>query len=84
VFVIPILAGLYWKRANRQGAVWSMIIGFVSAIIFGYIGKYVTALPFHFSFIPFLIAITVMVVVSLAGKHPDPVIIKETETGMYI
>jgi SSS family transporter len=84
VFVIPILAGLYWKRANRQGAVWSMIIGFVSAIIFGYIGKYVTTLPFHFSFIPFLIAIVVMVVVSITGKRPDPAIIKETETGMYI
>ena len=81
VFVTPILSGLYWKRANRYGAVWSMIIGFTGAIVFGYIGKYVTPLPFHFSFVPFLLSIAVMVVVSLLTQPPDNNVIIETETG---
>lgn len=81
VFVTPILSGLYWKRANRAGAVSSMTIGFAAAITFGYIGKYVTKLPFHFSFIPFLLSIIVMTVVSLMTKPPTETVITETETG---
>ncbi len=81
VFVTPILAGLYWKRANRAGAIWSMIAGFTSAMVFGYIGKYVTKLPFHFSFIPFLLSIAVIIVVSLLTAPPGDKVIKQTETG---
>jgi Na+/proline symporter len=26
---VPLIAGLYWKKANNRGANWSMIAGFV-------------------------------------------------------
>jgi SSS family solute:Na+ symporter len=34
-FVVPILSGLYWKRANRYGAIWSMVADILRSIIFG-------------------------------------------------
>lgn len=83
VFVVPILAGLYWKGANRAGAVWSMTLGLIASFIFGYLGKFVLKLPFHFSFIPFIIAIVVMFVASKIGKPTSEKIIQETETGMF-
>ena len=82
VFVTPLLSGLYWKKANRAGAVGSMVVGFTSAIVFGYIGKFVTKLPFHFSFIPFLLSIAVMVILSLLTKPNSEKVIEETETGL--
>ena len=81
VFVTPILSGLYWKRANRAGAVWSMVVGFIASFVFGYLGKFVLKLPFHFSFIPFLLSIGVMVAVSLVTKPVSKEVVEETETG---
>lgn len=83
-FVVPILFGLYWKRANRYGAIWSMVAGYLSALIFGAYAKFVKPLPVHFSFYAFLIAIVVMVVVSLATGKPDDKLIKESHTGLFI
>ncbi len=83
VFVTPILAGLYWKRANRAGAVAGMAVGMASAFIFGWLGKFVIKLPFHFSFIPFILAVVVMVVASLATSPPDDTVIGETDTGLW-
>ncbi len=40
-------------------------------------------MPFHFSFIPFLLTVIVMVVVSLATKPASDKVIKETEAGMW-
>ncbi len=81
VFVIPILAGLYWKGATRSGAVWSMVVGLISSFVFGYLGRFVFKLPFHFSFIPFIIALVVMIVVSLMTKPTSSEVIRDTETG---
>ncbi len=83
VFVVPILSGLYWKRANKVAAIASMITGFVTSFIFGYIGKFVKPLPFHFSFIPFLLSIAVMVLVSMMSKPMSTEILEETETGFH-
>ncbi|MCM8776936.1 MAG: sodium:solute symporter family protein [Candidatus Omnitrophica bacterium] len=83
-FVVPIVFGLYWKRANRYGAVWSMVAGYISAIIFGAYAKFVKPLPVHFSFYAFLISIVVMIVISLVTKKPDDNLIESSHTGLFI
>ncbi|MCM8818157.1 MAG: sodium:solute symporter family protein [Candidatus Omnitrophica bacterium] len=83
-FVSPILFGLYWKKATKQGAIWSMISGFVSAFIFGSYYKFVKPLPFHFSFYSFLISVFVMIFVSLFTKKTSEGILNETKTGAFI
>ncbi|MBN1445793.1 MAG: sodium:solute symporter family protein [Candidatus Omnitrophica bacterium] len=83
-FVVPILFGLYWKRANRQGAIWSMVAGFSAAVIFGAYDKFVVKLPFHFSFLAFFISVFFMIVVSLLTKRPSGKLIEESKTGFFI
>lgn len=40
-FAVPLLAGLYWRRATRMGAIVSMASGLISAGVFGaYINMY--------------------------------------------
>ncbi|MCM8771767.1 MAG: sodium:solute symporter family protein [Candidatus Omnitrophica bacterium] len=83
-FVSPILFGLYWKRATKQGAIWSMISGFISSFIFGSYYKFVKPLPFHFSFYSFLISVFVMIVVSLLTPKTKKEILDATKTGFFI
>lgn len=83
VFVIPILAGLFWKRATRSGAVASIIMGLVTSLGFGYIDKFVITMPFHFSFIPFLLSLVTMIVVSLLTTPTSDKVLKETSTGFW-
>ncbi|MCX7919640.1 MAG: sodium:solute symporter family protein [bacterium] len=83
-FVTPILFGLYWKGATKQGAIWSMIAGFVSAFIFGGIHQWVKKLPMHYSFYSFVISIVVMLVVSLLTKKPSKELLDASLTGGFI
>jgi len=83
-FVAPLLFGLYWKGATREGGIWGMLSGLISAIIFGAIHKFVTPLPMHFSFYSFVISVVVLVLVSLFTKNTSDKILQETETGFYI
>jgi sodium/proline symporter len=83
VFVTPILAGLYWKRANKAGAAAATIVGLTVSLAFGTIDKFFYKLPFHFSFIPFLLTIAVIVVVSLATRPTSEKVLKETEAGPW-
>lgn len=83
-FVVPVIAGLYWKRANRYGAIWSMVTGYVMSIIFGAYAQFVKPLPVHFSFFPFLIAVAVMVIVSSFTAKPSENLIKTSHTGYFI
>ncbi|MHC1630766.1 MAG: sodium:solute symporter family transporter [Methanotrichaceae archaeon] len=39
-FVTPLLAGLYWRRATREGAHFSMSLGLVGAVVAGYYSIY--------------------------------------------
>ncbi|MBN1785409.1 MAG: sodium:solute symporter family protein [Candidatus Methanofastidiosa archaeon] len=84
VFVVPIMAGLYWRRATREGAMASMIVGFIAAVIFGYIHQYVQKLPMHFSIYSFIISVVVMIVVSLLTKPPPDEVLERTHTGFFI
>ncbi|HOK56493.1 MAG TPA: sodium:solute symporter family protein [bacterium] len=83
-FVPSILFGLYWKRANKYGAICSMISGFVFAFIFGWYYKFKKPLPFHPSFYSFLISVFVMIFVSLITKKTSQEILNETKTGPFI
>jgi len=82
-FVTPLLFGLYWKRATREGAIWSMLVGLTSAIVFGAIHQFATPLPIHFSFYAFMISIAVMIGVSLLTQKPEKKLLRETQTGFY-
>jgi len=83
-FVPSILFGLYWKGANKYGAIWSMISGFVFAFIFGWYYKFKKPLPFHPSFYSFLISVFVMIFVSLITRKTPEEILNETKTGFFI
>jgi len=83
-FVPPILFGLYWRKATKQGAIWSMISGFVFAFIFGWYYKFKNPLPFHPSFYSFLISVFVMISVSLITQKTSHKTLNETKTGSFI
>ena len=83
-FVMPLLAGLYWKRATREGAIASMAVGFSTSIAFGFVHQFIMKLPMHFSMYSFVLAVITMVVVSLVTKNPPEKVLKETLTGPFI
>ncbi len=84
-FVAPLFAGLYWRRATREGAIASMIVGLVGVSIISYL-QYtkVISLPIHPSMYGFLLSVAAMVMVSLITKKPSKKILDETKTGMFI
>ena len=78
-FAVPLLAGLYWRGATREGALAAMALGLVSSLVFGML-NYVKAnvlgidfgaIPLHFSAYSFIIAILAMVIVSLRNKEDN-------------
>lgn len=59
-FLWPVILGLYWKKANKQGAFSSMITGIGSYILFSYawprpLGTHTIVLPLVISFFSFVI-----------------------------
>ncbi len=84
-FSVPLLAGLYWRRATRQGAIVAMSLGLVSSLVFGAVTYFrIAPLPVHFSLFGFVVAAIAMVAVSLlTPPHPDE-ILNETMTGWFI
>jgi len=91
-FAVPLLAGLYWRGATREGALASMALGLVSALLFGFLNYFKVAvlgvdfakIPLHFSAYAFIISIVAMVVVSLLTKKTAEKVLDETQTGWYI
>lgn len=83
-FVTPLFAGLYWRRATREGALASMIVGLVGVSIFSYYAKFISPMPMHPSIYGFALSIAAMIVVSLLTRKPSEKILSETNTGMYI
>ena len=84
-FAVPMLAGLYWRRATREGALVSMALGLSTSLIFGGISYFELAkLPMHFSFYAFVVAVVAMIVVSLMTKPTSDKILDETMTGWYL
>jgi SSS family solute:Na+ symporter len=84
-FAVPLLAGLYWRRATREGALVSMALGLIASLVFGGISYFKLAkLPMHFSFYAFVIAVIAMIVVSYMTKPTSEKVLDETMTGWYI
>lgn len=62
-FIWPIVLGLYWKYANKEGALASMLVGITSYIIIhlynstygDLLGVHAVTLPVVFSFVTFII-----------------------------
>ena len=84
VFAVPLLAGLYWRRATTGGALASMVAGLIGALVFAGIDKYVSALPMHFSFYALLCSIAGMIIISLVTKPIPEDVLDLTNTGFYI
>jgi SSS family transporter len=91
-FAVPLLAGLYWRGATREGALASMSLGLIAALTFGFLNYFkVTAMgidfatiPLHFSAYAFVISVLAMVFVSIATKKTTEKVLNETQTGWYI
>jgi len=84
-FAVPLLAGLYWRRATRQGAIAAMALGLGSALVFGGISYFkIASLPVHFSLYGFFIALGSMIVVSLLTRPHSEEVLNKTMTGWYI
>jgi sodium/proline symporter len=83
-FAVPLLAGLYWRGATRQGAIASMALGLVGAGAFGYWHQYVAPLPVHFSFYALALSFAAMVVVSLLTAKNTTGVLDSTCTGWFI
>ncbi len=73
----PLVLGIWWKRANRQGAVAGMIIGFVSGTLYLYQVKWGGMTPWldidhlRFGIIGASASLVSMVVVTLMTPEPD-------------
>jgi SSS family solute:Na+ symporter len=86
-FAVPLLAGLYWRGATRDGAIASMALGLISALFFGGLSYFkinLIAMPMHFSFYAFVISVIAMIVVSMITKKTSDKVLDETMTGWYI
>ena len=71
IFVVPILFGIYWKKATAKGAIASVIEGIISLLLFT-LNPSVKALAmgFHALFPTTIIASIVMIVVSKFTETP--------------
>lgn len=71
IFVVPILFGIYWKKATAKGAIASVIVGIFSLLLFT-LNPSVKALAmgFHALFPTTIIASIVMIVVSKFTETP--------------
>lgn len=68
-FLWPIILGLYWKRANKQGAISSMVVGIGSYVIFNYFW----ARPFgmHGIVLSLVLSLVSFVIVSSFTEKPS-------------
>ena len=73
----PLVLGVWWKRANRQGAVAGMLLGFLSGTWYLYMVRWGGMEPWlgidhlRFGIIGCAVNLITMIVVSLATEEPD-------------
>jgi SSS family solute:Na+ symporter len=79
-FAVPLFAGLYWRRATREGAIASMSLGIISAGIFANL----KGLPFHFSLYALIVSMLGMIIISLLTPPSSKKALDETLTGPFI
>jgi Na+/proline symporter len=84
---VPLFAGLYWRRAKRQGAFAAMALGLATSLFFGGLSYFkinLIPMPVHFSFYAFIIFIVAMIAISLETPPHSETLLDETMTGWYI
>ncbi len=73
----PLVLGIWWKRANRQGAIAGMVLGFLAGTWYLYQVYFNGMTPWmgidhlRFGIIGASVSLIAMVVVSLATEEPD-------------
>ena len=77
-----VLLSLFWRRANRQGAIAGMLGGGLTVIVWDYLpligGKTIGGVTGLYSLIPgFFLGLLAMYAVSLATPEPSEEIVKE-------
>ena len=71
IFVVPILFGIYWKKATAKGAIAAVVTGVISLLLFTLNPSVkALALGFHALFPTTIISTIVMVIVSKFTKAP--------------
>ena len=72
IFVVPILFGIYWKKATANGAIAAVVTGVISLLLFTLNPSVkALALGFHALFPTTIISAIVMVIVSKFTKAPS-------------
>ena len=85
VLFFPLLFALYWKHANRTGAVAAMIVGILYCVILMLAQGTVDPSPYWaIALIPMLLTLVVQVVVSLATAKKDPPVPLMTRDGTVL
>ena len=67
VFAPILILGFYWKRATREGAMVSMIVGFIAVYVWYQLGLNTWC---HYTLVAFVVTGVVHVAVSLVTKAP--------------
>lgn len=75
---IPIVVGLYWKRATKQGAIAGMLAGFIVLSLWNIFGLTDTVSIFY-GFVSSLAGYITIIVVSLLTPEPPQYIMQEVE-----
>ena len=66
--MIPLIGAIFWKRATTAGAITSMALGFVTALVFMFKDGFDANTPIYYSLAIGLIS---FVVVSLLSPQPS-------------
>ena len=75
-----ILMSLFWKRTTKRGAVFGIILGGITTIIWRYLGLEFGGIFSLYEIVPgFLLSLITIIIVSLLDKEPTKDIIKEFE-----
>ncbi|WP_132995514.1 sodium:solute symporter family protein [Sporanaerobacter acetigenes] len=74
VFFVPIVFGLYWRRATKEGGLVSMVGGLIAYIVWFLLGS-----PFglHAVIIGTIVSVVLMIVVSLNTPEPPKEVIEQ-------
>lgn len=74
VFFVPIVFGLYWKRATKEGGIASMVGGLIAYIIWFLIGS-----PYgiHAVIVGTIVSVLLMIIVSLNTEKPPKIVIDQ-------